>query len=161
MNLETRLQNPSLDDFERQLLETVRDYGWQVTMIPEDQEGSAFAFSVGFEATLQHPEIILFGLKLETMHSLINHLGDQIKSGSRFTHGQVVTDILIGYEVMFVNVPKNHYSEYLGVATWFYETDEFSVLQMIYPDRLHRFPWHEKANPRFLEQQPILGILEQ
>ncbi len=74
MNLETRLQNPDLDDFERELLETVRDYGWQVTMIPEDDEGSAFAFSVGFTAALGHPEIILFGLRLETMHSLINLL---------------------------------------------------------------------------------------
>lgn len=160
MNLETRLKNPNLDDFERELLETVRDYGWQVTMIPEDDEGSAFAFSVGFEATLGHPEIILFGLKLETMHSLINFVGDKIKSGSRFKHGQVVTDILEGYEVMFVNVPKHHYPEFLGTAQWFYKNDDFTVLQMIYPDRLHRFPWDEKANPKFLEQQPILGILE-
>jgi hypothetical protein len=158
MDFETRLKNLDPDDFERELLETVRDYGWQVTMIPEDEEGSAFAFSVGFFETLGHPEIILFGLRLETMHSLINHIGDKIKSGSRFEHGQVATDILTGYEVMFVNVPKNHYLEFLGTAQWFYSNDDFTVLQMIYPDRLHRFPWHEKANPKFLEQQPILGV---
>ncbi|MEY4531035.1 MAG: hypothetical protein RLZZ156_1756 [Deinococcota bacterium] len=158
MNLETRLQNPDIDDFERELLETVRDYGWQVTMIPEDDEGSAFAFSVGFEATLGHPEIILFGLRLETMHSLINFVGDKIKSGSSFEHGQVATDILEGYEVMFATVPKHHYPEFLGAAQWFYETEDFTVLQMIYPDRLHRFPWDEKASPKFLEQQPILGV---
>ncbi len=160
MNLEQRLKTPNLDDFERELLETVQEFGWQVTLIPEDEEGSAFAFSIGFFATLQHPEIILFGLQLETMHSLINHIGDKIKAGSRFNHGQVSTDILEGYEVMFVNVPKVQYPEYLGAAKWFYESDDFPVLQMIYPDRLHRFPWDENAHPKFLEQQPILGILE-
>ncbi len=59
---------------------------------------------------------------------------------------------------MFVDVPKHHYSEFLGAAQWFYESDDFTVLQMIYPDRLHRFPWDEQANKKFLEQQPILGV---
>jgi hypothetical protein len=71
---------------------------------------------------------------------------------------QIVATFVIdvdGY-VFFRAMEKKHYREYLGFARWFYDGDEFPVLQCVWPDKGHRYPWHPEASEPFRKRQPVL-----
>jgi hypothetical protein len=145
------------DEHDRQLLADVKKYGWHVIAVREDKEGPGFAYSIGLFHTFEHPEVIVFGLDLRLMHQMINGIGEQIKSGERFEHLDEADDILEGYNVLFRRVEKKHYREYFGYARWFYQGNRFPVLQCVWPDNQHRYPWHSAFNENLAKRQPILS----
>ena len=143
-------------DGEQKLVSDVEDFGWHVIMVPEDDEGPAFAYSIGLFKNFSHPEIIVFGLDLDLMHRVINLIGEEIRQGCRLAEGGSLSGILEGFDVRFVNVATRHFSEYLGWAAWFYGHKEFPVLQCLWPDMKGRF----LTDPNFPEplrrRQPLL-----
>jgi hypothetical protein len=148
-----------LDDdaaIEQHIRESVEKVGWAVLGIPEE-EGPAFAYSIGMFRTLGHPEVIMIGQKIPLMHWVINHVGERVREGGPFRHGDVAPGFLEGYDVCFVAVDRAHYRDYFGYARWFYQGDDFPVLQCVWPDKGGRFPWHPDAPDGWHERQPILG----
>jgi hypothetical protein len=49
-----------------------------------------------------------------------------------------------------------HYRDYFGYARWFYHGDDFPVLQCVWPDRQHRYPWHPACHESARQRQPVL-----
>jgi hypothetical protein len=64
------------EDRDKKLVSDIEQVGWHVVMIPEDDEGPSFAYSIGLFQTFGHPEIIICGLGLDLMHQMINILRD-------------------------------------------------------------------------------------
>ena len=56
---------------DQKVLDGVAGYGWHVVKIFE-QEGTRMAFSIGLFHNFGHPEIVVFGLDPDLMHSIIN-----------------------------------------------------------------------------------------
>jgi len=150
-----KLPEPA-DDFDRELLANVKEYGWHVMGVKEDEQGPAFAYSIGMYQTLDRPEVIIFGLAFDVMHPLINGIGQQIRAGNRFDDLDEAEDIVEGYNVMFRSVLLRHYQEYFGYARWFYQGDDFPVLQCVWPDGQHRYPWHPECPEAIKKRQPVL-----
>ena len=140
-----------------QMRADIATYGWHVIKVPEDDEGPAFAFTIGLFKRFEHPELLIFGLPLETMHQMLNTAGEAVRAGQAYTAGQSTDDILQGYSCTFRAVPRNHYEAYLGSARWYYESDEFPVLQLIWPDREHRYPWEAPVDAWIRWAQPVLA----
>lgn len=145
------------EDRERRLTSDVEEFGWHVIAVPEDDEGPAFAYSVGLSRSFGHPEVILFGLDPGAMHGIINLIAGRVKRGEKFSAGGPVGGILDGYGVRFLDVDPKHYAEFFGYARWFSKGDGFPALQCLWPDRHGRFP----ADPGFPEslrdRQPLLA----
>ena len=91
------------------------------------------------------------------MHAILNMAGAEIRGGRRFVAGATTEVLLEGYACEFACVPVTCHREYLGFARWFYGGDDFVALQCVWPDRSHRFPWHEGTAPTFRQIQPVLG----
>jgi hypothetical protein len=102
---------------DRKLLSDIVEFGWHVALIPEDDEGTAFAFSIGLFTNFGHPEVILFGLGIEALHGIINLIGEEVRQGRRFAEGEVASGIIEGFDVGFREVSPKHYAEYLGSAS--------------------------------------------
>jgi len=145
------------DDHDRKLLADVERHGWHVIGVEEDEEGPAFAYSIGLHHTFGQPEVILFGLPVRVMHEIINGIGEQIRSGKQFEHLDESGDVLDGFNVCFRTVEKRHYREYVGYARWFYQGDAFPALQCVWPDSGHRYPWHPETGSDFARRQPVLS----
>jgi hypothetical protein len=145
-----------MDEPEAQTLADIDRFGWSVFKVSNDQ-GPDFAYSVGMFRTLGHPEIVMFGLPLETMHQLINDVGARVRAGVRYVAGQVSDEFLAGYDITFRAVPAYQYQGHLGWANWLYSGEDYPVLQMVYPDRERRWPWDDGVAAGFLEQQPVLA----
>lgn len=135
----------------------IAEYGWHVVLIEAENEEPAFAYSIGLYHSFRHPEIIAFGLKRDTLHSLINVCGDRIKDGETLPLDEPVDDVLADYPCIFKLVPREHYREHVGYARWFYKGDEFPLIQLVWPDRDRRFPWQDGVEDGFRRCQPVLA----
>jgi hypothetical protein len=140
-----------------QMRDDIATYGWHVIKVYEDEEGPGFAFTIGLFQRFGHPELIVFGLPLDTMHLMLNGAGEAVRAGQPFAAGQNYDNILEGYDCTFRPVSRKHYEAYLGSARWYYEGDGFPVLQLIWPDREHRYPWAAPADAWIREAQPVLA----
>ncbi len=145
------------DDHDRKLLADVRDHGWHIIGVEQDEEGPGFAYSIGLHHNFGHPEIIVVGLRVEVMHGMINAAGEEARSGKKFGHLDESGDVLDGYNIAFRTVEKRHYPDYFGYAGWFYRGGDFPALQCVWPDSQHRYPWHREATPEFIRRQPVLS----
>jgi hypothetical protein len=141
-------------------LEMIEEHGWAVTRVAPrvGEEGECFAYSAGLFFRFGQPEIVMFGLSLETMHLVINSIGRQMKEGVKFVPEQSFDDLLDKYPCQFKYVDKSHYREHLGWTSWFYESHDYPVLQCFWPDRDGRFPWDEECRAGTRALQPFLFL---
>jgi hypothetical protein len=135
----------------------IAEYGWSVMKVAADGSDPNFAYSIGMERTLGHPEIIIVGLPLDIAHRLINDVGEAVKNGKRYSAGAVSDEFLEGFDVTFRHVPEYQYRAYLGWGSRVYGGHGFRVLQMIYPDKQRRWPWQDGVSPGFRADQPVLA----
>jgi hypothetical protein len=101
--------DPDLSEQEVSVLLRREQHGWFVNRIFEDATGPAFAYSFGLYEEFGHPEIIIFGLPLETMHHLINDIGNRVRDGHKYSAGDRDEGLLRGYSCLFGNVSPRQY----------------------------------------------------
>lgn len=139
------------------ILDTIKKYGHFIALLEPDASVPGFAYTVGLYKKYKHPEIICFGLDNELMMNLLNQAGDMIKGGFSFEAGKFYKEFLDGYEVQFLEVDKDYYSDYAGYAAWYNDNkQDFPMLQLVWPDSNHKFPWEEDFNQNLKFRQPML-----
>jgi hypothetical protein len=79
---------------EKEIRRIVQEYGWYVALFEADTATSAFAYSIGLWKNYGHPEIILFGLEVQTMGKILNLAGEKVKSGRPLLADSADFDIL-------------------------------------------------------------------
>jgi hypothetical protein len=149
-----------MDKGDKKLLRDIKKYGWHVLKVMEDDNGPAFAYSIGLYKTFKHPEIIIVGLNLDLAHSLINNIGEDIKNGMIYKSGEFYADIIESFKCLMVSVSQDNYGEYMGYGYWFYKNYDFPLLQCIYPTVKGIFPWESSWPEEIKDIQPILGTFD-
>lgn len=144
-----------LDAIDRDSVENVRRYGWSVMMIPEDEHGPGWAFTIGLRHTRGTPDLIMCGLDLDLMHECLNILGE---AESVPAPEQRREDVLEGHAVLVKTVDPSWHPILLGSASSFYQHAPMEVLQVVWPDKDGRFPGDEDVAEWAGELQPLLWI---
>lgn len=150
------LEDTDLDRSDRRLLENIRDYGWHVISVAGDRSAPAWSFSVGLGVTFDHPELIVVGLDITTMHAMISNAVAVIENGGPLQNHSLSSEVLEGYSCYFRDVHANWYRPFLGYASWFYRGGDFGCLQCFWPDNQQRFPWDNGFDATCRELQPFL-----
>ncbi len=116
---------------DQKFLAQIQTHGWNVTKVfrREGETGPEWSFSTGLFHTFQHPEIVIFGLELDTMQKIVNVIGTEIKGGEKFEPGNEYQNVFAQCGCQFRPVDWSRYADYLGWAMWFYNGDPFPVLQ--------------------------------
>ena len=148
--------DPNERALEERCVADVEQYGLHVIKVGAESDSPTFAYTVGLYRSFGHPEVIMLGLGLDTMHQLLNELADSVREGRGFASGDVSDRFLDGYDVTFRTVPERQYAPYLGWAIWFNDGHDFPALQMIDPDRERRWPWDDGVTEGFRWNQPVL-----
>ncbi len=139
------------------ILDNIEKYGFHLALLEPDNYLPGFVYSIGLFKKFRHPEIICFGLKTEVMSAIVNHACDLIKNGETVTTNKLYSGFLEGYEIQFLQVDKDYYQNYVGYAGWFYDMSfDFPLLQLVWPDKQHKFPWEIDFNPDWKFKQPLL-----
>ena len=139
------------------ILDNIEKYGCHLALLEPDNYLPGFVYSIGLFKRYGHPELICFGLKTEVMSAILNHACDLIKNGETLSTNTLYSGFLEGYEIQFLQVDKEYYPSYVGYAGWFYDMSfDFPLLQLVWPDKQHKFPWEDTFNPDWKFKQPLL-----
>src|SRR4029077_13067396 len=106
---------------------------------------------------MHHPELIIMGMENAQAHGVLRAACQRIKVGAQFEASTYSNQVLDGHRVAFVEV-KDMYDEafpmnmvgHLGMPNP-------TALQVIWPDRNDRFPWHEDFESEYKDRQFLLG----
>lgn len=131
-------------------------YGWVVQYVGEGEGECEFAYTVGLYQ-FNHPEFIIFGIPPTLSRALLNDMGRRVRDGGTFTHGQVVSDLVRGFDTCLVEVINSR--DHLTVANAIAEhPPEFALpaLQVVYPDAAHLWPWEVGSR---VAGTPLLGVI--
>ncbi len=148
----------ALDEHERDFVAKIREHGWFRTSVLAEGEEAAFSYTTGLWTTLGHPEVIVFGLKSDTAHSVLWDIFRDVKDGKALSAGMRLPDVFGNTDAYLFKVATTHYPEYLGWNRWFYRGDDFPCLQLVWPDRNKVFPWQDGFQGEFRGVQPDLSV---
>ncbi|QEU96942.1 DUF4262 domain-containing protein [Streptomyces kanamyceticus] len=146
------------DQMDLMINSNVQQHGWHVAMVPEDEVGPGFAYTIGLAHTHGVPELAMFGLDVHAMHRMLNILGDKAAAGCVLESGQEHHDVVDGYPVTLKSADRRWYRTFFGRAIGFYRRPPLPVLQVAWPDVEGCFHWEEQADQRHRESQPQLWL---
>src|SRR5262249_13142636 len=139
------------DEKEQRVLDDIAKYGWHLLGVLEDEEGPAFMYTIGLMQTLDHPEIVMFGLKHELMKMVLNGIGQEIKRGRPFREEGLYNGLLQGFACKIKPVKESFHPPYLGYAMWHRrhlgKIGTLEAVQCIWPDKQGIFPDEEGCHP--------------
>ena len=141
---------------EQEILDEVSEGGWYVIKVLDQTETPGWAYSIGLHRNFAHPEILVFGLNVDLMHSMINSIGEDVRSGKSFEIDQKYPDLIEAYACTFKPVAPIWYDSFVGFASWFYDGNDYPVLQCFWPDFESNFPWEPGFNQNLSWAQPLL-----
>jgi hypothetical protein len=154
----------SLNTYERTMLRTVAEHGWQCTKV-FDPDGNQpdLAYSVGLWESICAPELIVFGLDIDLMHEMLWVIYRRLKSGVLLSDGARWPGVLEGFECVSRPVhPSQLKIEYFNSALWYreYQTGDrmLQAYQIFWPGAENGlFPWEAGAET-VRELQPLLYL---
>jgi len=146
------------DGPDEMIISDVREYGVHILNVFAEDGGPGWAFSIGLYLNYNHPEVLIYGLKQQQSHLILNDIREHVALGETFLAGSRTGALLRGYDVCFLDVPFNAYENHLGYAMWFYGSlpTPFPCVQLVWPDKGNRFPWEDGYDKSYLDLQPIL-----
>jgi hypothetical protein len=140
----------------KRIRDNIKKFGWHVTLVLERNSLPGWGYSIGFYETFKHAEVVIFGLPKDATHSIINFIGEDIKSGKHYEADKEYPDILEGAFCRFQTVESVWLPPLLGRATSYYDSRAFPVLQCIWPDKNQHYPWDSEFRRDWLWAQPLL-----
>lgn len=142
--------------YDKQTKSDIEKFGLSVIIIEATDYLPSFAYSIGLWQKFNHPEIICFGLRTQTLHTIINDVADLIKNGQVIQAGKTYDNIFENSKTEFLNVDKRNLGDYFGTAIDFYNSYDFQALQLVWTDRNDKFPWEKGFVEDFIYKQPLL-----
>lgn len=109
----------------------IEKFGLSVIVIEATDYLPSFAYSIGLWQKFKHPEIICFGLRTQTLHTIINELADLVRNGQIFLAGKNYDNIFENSNSKFLNVDKRNLDDYFATAIDFYNSKYFQELQLL------------------------------
>jgi hypothetical protein len=136
--------------------ENIEKFGWEIILIKGTKYFPSFGYTIGLTKNYNHPEIICFGLSIETLHAIINDAGELVKSGQNIEIGKDYLDFFENGKSQFITVHQNSLSDYFGTAFEYYDTTKFSAIQLVWTDTKNKLPWEIGFEAKYKFKQPLL-----
>jgi hypothetical protein len=146
------------DRFEQTISEHITRYGWHVVMVPEDDIGPGFAYTIGLAHSFGAPELAIFGLDIHLMHRVLNSLGDQAAHKITLADGQKHAEVLKQHLVVLRRADMRWHRTFFGRAIGFYRRPPLPVLQVCWPDSNGAFHWRNDCTVQHRQSQPQLWL---
>ncbi len=138
-------------------LDDIRRVGWHILGIEGDETTPSVVHTVGLQKTFGHPEMVMVGLKVDTMMQIVSDLGQRVADGVTISAESELNDVLEGYPVRFEEALPVAHERFLPGAHEFYGESGFKALQCLWPDKAGRFPGDRDVAATCSSVEPRLG----
>jgi hypothetical protein len=148
------------EQVDHKIIRDIIEHKCHIIGIPQDEQGPAYAFSVGLYLHFNHPEIVIFGLDYNVAGDVINQICSLVKKGRRFKHEETTHELFVGINAKLIDVAPKFYKEFFGTALWFYRSigNEFQFMQVVWPDKNGHFPWDLNSDEKFRASKTRLKL---
>ena len=157
-----------LDEHEQLVVDNIARFGWHGMAIHAEGEASGFCYSIGLDEFAGAPELIIFGLEHDAMHSMMWEIARQFQAGRLIVSDMVFNDLIPGRPCIVRPVHQSWFAEYFGFACWYYyyreKFDRLQAFQVFWPgERDGLFPWQQGCAAEVMAAQPLLynAMIEQ
>lgn len=116
---------------------------------------TSFTYSVGLEYNLHFPEIICFGVPPQTVAALIHDIAARVVAGREVSLDTPIAELAANdYQMQLKRTHPQARANYTLLASWFYGHQEYGLVQLIWQDENHCWPWEMGFYPA--QAQPLL-----
>jgi hypothetical protein len=121
------------NDYERMVLRNVEQYGWHCTAVAADADAGTppFAYTVGLAKSGGQPEILVRGLVPAVAHSMLSACAARLAEGLPLPLGAALPGLIDGLACSFVELPPEHYADYMLTALWWHGGQPFVVYELL------------------------------
>ena len=149
------------DPLGQRTLDDIGAHGWSGKVIPADDVGPGFEYTVGLMGALDHPEVIVFRLPRDVGHEVLWTIVKAIGSGQRFDSPGRYGHVLEGVECACCAVHRSHLKDYFGYALWHRshlgKRGTLRAVQCVWPERSGVFPGEDGCDAAVEALQPDLS----
>jgi hypothetical protein len=149
-----------LDEREQRVVNDIARCGWHLMGVLAGENEPPFTYSIGMMVTLNHPEIVSFGLDHKVTASIINGTGDEIRNGRSFREPGLYDGLIHGFACKIRPVSKSFHPRYLGFAMWHRrhigQVNTLEAVELLWPDKAGLFPDEPDCHPGAVALQPLL-----
>lgn len=137
----------------------VEENGWCAEPVAgsEDPPRPPYTYTVGFEESFEHPEVVIFGLQPVAARGLMEMMAEHLDAGGTLPVGEFVGLLDNGLRCALLPVRlTDHRDLFTGLSAYHGERP-FRVEQFVWPDRQGRLPWDPGYEERLRLAQPVIG----
>ena len=135
----------------------IERFGWHWVAVPGERGSPGFLFTIGLWKTYHHPELLLFAPgDPQELSGGLTAMAKRIAAGETFSDKKTFEGLFGNFPGSLRRVDKSWYAEFVGTAMGVYESDDFPVLQVVWPDKNSLFPWQPGFDGDLFRAQPLL-----
>lgn len=136
----------------------IERFGWHACHVPDEAgRQPRYSYSVGFERSFGHPEVLLFGLPRAVAQGILADIAKALRDGIRFEPLKRLPDLFgSDLEVLFRPVRDDAFGDFLVAAVDYYQ-GPFRAWVLLWPDKDGRLPGEPGC--RVTVQNDALAIL--
>jgi Domain of unknown function (DUF4262) len=136
--------------------------GYALEVVPPQPESdppqAGYAYTVGFPAHVQFPDVVVFGLAPVAARGLIGMVRDTLAAGTQIpTDAELVGLLDNELRCCFAPVDLDVWGELFATATAWYRGEPFEMVQLVYPDRNGFLPYESGFDQRMRFAEPVIG----
>lgn len=126
----------------------------------EPDAGPAFAYTVGLPHHVDHPELVVSGLRVELMHRMLNNAAKRVLAGFRFEPGTTAENLIGYWPVVADPMSPEGLDETVLWSKWLHRR-RVDALQLVWPSTSGIFTWQPGGSAQVAAAQPAAWRLAQ
>jgi hypothetical protein len=140
----------------------VETQGWCAEPVAPvaDPPRPGYTYTIGFEATFDHPEVVIFGLTPVAARGLLEMIATHLEAGGEIPVGVFVGLLDNDLPAAMLPIQMPDHSDLFAGAAEFNGRDDFRIRQFLWPDRSGKLPWDEGYDDRLRMAQPVVAATE-
>lgn len=123
----------------------------------EDPPTPGYTYTIGFESTYGHPEVVIFGLQPVAARGLLDLVATQLEAGLVLPEGTFVGLLDNDLPAALLPLDVAEFGDLFPDARAFHGQHGFRMSQFVWPDRQGLLPWNEGYDERLRLAQPVLA----
>ena len=139
--------------------------GWALEPVPArtdvDPPVPGYSYTIGFPATFGFPDILVFGLTPVASRGLIDLVAELVGSGTEIPIGVELVGLFDNdLRCVFAPIDVAEWGALTATATAWYRGADYSVVQLLWPDRNGFLPTEAGFDQRVRAAQPVIGATQ-
>jgi len=119
-----------------------------------------YAYTIGFPAAFDFPEILVFGLTPVATRGLLGLVADLLRGGTEIPLGVELVGLFDNdLRTVLAPIDVEEWGHLVTTATAWYRGAPFEMVQLLWPDRQGFLPTEPGFDRRVAAAQPVIGAV--